>query len=361
MLKQVGEYEPFGKRFLKEQSHLVQKQSKGPILFSFLKEPEYPCFHKLFSLSDDSTMDIGSRTDVKKLPLDNSSIIGDGKTKLDNPAFSLEQEVYVDNSTVIWSKGNHIITSFTYKDQLQSIQQVLFAWFPVKHAFYDDDPTRINSVTLDLDPQDPSFEEQQQQQQLNESSSSVPVNTNRNTQDTDNNGKTLRRGLCIVFQTFIEVHYTNGLSTTIHSPFSINNVAALDCGLLVTRKEPVRVERRSSKKEMHEPSISPYENVNFMMVTNIQLTYPVITTGMETYTNRSGSSTLYHQPPTHTILYASTNPDLPLVVTFNSDNKHFIWCFERARTMGSKKGQKTNPGEAKLRFLWKETAQRYVK
>ncbi|KAI8640703.1 hypothetical protein BD408DRAFT_390106 [Parasitella parasitica] len=317
MLTELGKYEPYGKIFLENKPHLGQECNLNPVIDFSARDtfdnkkapPPSKTMHKLFSVKDNFTVDIGDRVDERNLY---------ETGKIYNPALQLEQEVYVRGSTVVWSQAGCVIKTFDYSSEIQPIQQVLFAWFPVTSAFFKNDPTNkpaVDAVLDDIEEKDDFLQ---------------------------------RRTLCIVFQDCIKLHCEDGIHLTAHIPFEIGHVVPLDMGVLVSRKYvPEKLKRASGRPRsssitnlatlaagMKKPT--PIENTLSFFVT---VTHPLkgACPVKSKDVNHIGISTL-PEPLTspQRLLFATTKVSdtgrLPVIVTLNlKENRHYIWTYERRK------------------------------
>jgi hypothetical protein len=392
MLIELGNYKPFGKDFLEKRPHLGQESTKNPVIdFSALdlgsSQKQFPTprtIHQLFSISDTVSIDAGDR-------LDERSLYQQGK--LDNPAIQVEQEVYVKGSTVVWSRSGYVMKTFDYSAEDQTIQQFLFAWFPVTSTFFKSDPTNkpaVDTILNDLGgdkhlvegywekkgPQsiinfnksvtkdDNEEEEEEQYDPLKKPLGSL------NIPDLEEKDHGLqRRALCIVFQDCIKIHFEDGLNITAHIPFEIGDVVPLDMGVLVSRKyAPGKLSRKGKGRSTSMTSFSPMVTNNHHALSSIKpktrhvharvgssastsgggseissffvtVTHPLrgACPVKSKDVNNAGISTL-PEPLTNPqkLLFATTKVSakgrLPVIVTLNiKDHKHYIWTYERKK------------------------------
>jgi hypothetical protein len=107
----LGIFVPFGERYYKEN---FQKNSQTKEKFK-----NYP--PNSYNLTDNN----------------NKCKIYEGFNRTLHETSSLddfEEELYISNNTVIWSRGNILYKTFTYEDP---IVQALFVWFKVAKSYYD--------------------------------------------------------------------------------------------------------------------------------------------------------------------------------------------------------------------------------
>lgn len=330
MLKELGKYIPFGKKSIETNSHLVQESQTDSVLdyskinfaasSNVTTNSNVPQFHKLFSISDTFTMNIGTGLDERK----NENI---GKLQ-ENPAMNLEQEVYVEGSTVIWSRAGYILKTFDYSGEEQMIQQVLFAWFPVNSLT---DPT--NKPAIDVDSNDLEgddrivddyWQKKGPQSIINYNSSGTIIHDKI---PFVKGNQLQKRTLCIVFQDCIEIHCENGLNITSQIPFEIGDVVSLDVGLLVSRKHQVEIKNNRHKKNTKASSF-------FVTITHpLRGVCPVKTKEV----SHNGINTLPEQfTSPQKLLFATTKSSesgrLPVIVTLNiKESKHYIWTYDRRK------------------------------
>ncbi|KAI7897497.1 uncharacterized protein BX663DRAFT_445000 [Cokeromyces recurvatus] len=308
MLIGIGKYDPYGKQFLEKHPHLIKESVTDPIIdFSKLLDPSYTpsrhiLFHKLFSVSDSLLITLGNKFDER-------NILKQGNLK--NIAIQTEQEIYVHGSTVVWSRKGNIVKSFNYDDKLQSIKTILFAWFPINK----------NKNTIVKDTSDIPLLKQRLE------SCNIPA-----VYDADDHVQ--KRALCIVFEDHIRVHFEDGLEYTTHIPFEIDNVIPLDVGLLVSKKPSQSEETRrrdsntshSIKTEQRSKLTDKYI-YSFMTVKHpLRGPCPIrLSPGLQHVTSKS-----FRPDSSHKLLFATTESQLPIIVTFNmKDKAHYLWTYKR--------------------------------
>ncbi|KAL7317427.1 Anaphase-promoting complex subunit 1 [Mucor circinelloides] len=381
MLTELGKYEPYGKSFLENKPHLGQESNVNPVIdfsaidtFDTKTIPPPKTMHKLFSVKDNITIDVGDRLDERNLY---------DTGKLHNPALQLEQEVYVRGSTVVWSRAGCVIKTFDYSAEIQPIQQVLFAWFPVTSAFFKNDPTNkpaIDAVLNDFEgdkylvegywdkkgPQSiinlknaASAKDEDVEEETDPVKQLRPLNNIPEVEEKD--GSLQRRTLCIVFQDCIKLHCEDGIHVTAHIPFEIDHVVPLDMGVLVSRKYVPDKWRKSAGRPrsssitnlaslaagMKKPPSSDDTSSFFVTVTHpLKGACPVKSKDV----NHNGISTL-PEPLTspQRLLFATTKVSdtgrLPVIVTLNiKENRHYIWTYERRK----EKNQQAIPAPANM-------------
>src|SRR3954454_5316724 len=111
----LGKFVPFGGRYYKENFQKNQQTKE--------KLKNYP--PNFYNLTDNTE------------ELSNNYKIYEGFNRTLQETSSLddfEEELYISNNTVIWSRGNILYKSFTYEDP---IVQALFVWFKVAKSYYD--------------------------------------------------------------------------------------------------------------------------------------------------------------------------------------------------------------------------------
>jgi hypothetical protein len=294
----------------------------------------------LFSISDSLTIDVGS-------PLDEREINHVGK--VENPALALEQELYVEGSTVVWSRAGYILKTFDYSSEEQLIRQVLFAWFPINSI---SDPTAIPAIDTGLTNLDIDYAAEgylDKKGGFINFNSSVANNENKIDQ-------IQRRTLCIVFQDCIKVHTEDGLNVTIHIPFEIGDVVPLDVGILVSKYYTPEVNKSKKVKS---------KNVSNLVSMATSSTNTTTTTASTTRPKNELESSVFvtitrplrgacpvnsKDSPVHSrisvipepltnpqkLLFATTKSSetgrLPVIVTLNiKENKHCIWTYDRRK------------------------------
>ncbi|CEP13336.1 hypothetical protein [Parasitella parasitica] len=391
MLTNLGEYEPYGKVFLENKPHLGQECNLNPVIdFSSLDAfdntkalPPPKTMHKLFSVKDNFKVDIGDRVDERNLY---------DTGKIYNPTLQLEQEVYVRGSTVVWSRAGCVIKTFDYSSEIQPIQQVLFAWFPVTSAFFKNDPTNKPAVDAVLDDVEgdkymvEGYWDKKGPQSIINLSKNVTSKEdeaedeneltkrfrplNNITENDEKDDFLQRRTLCIVFQDCIKLHCEDGIYLTAHIPFEIGHVVPLDMGVLVSRKYvPDKLKRAAGRPRsssitnlatlaagMKKPM--PIEDTLSFFVT---VTYPLkgACPVKSKDVNHIGISTL-PEPLTspQRLMFATTKVSdtgrLPVIVTLNlKENRHYIWTYERRK----EKNQQTLRAPANMTLPVKRKSQ----
>lgn len=286
-----------------------------------------PPFHKLFSISDASTINMGTGFDERKL---------NHTGKLENPALDLEQEVYVQGSTVVWSRAGCILKAFDYSNENQSIQQVLFAWFPFHSASDPSSKPAADIAAHDLEGDDRIVDRYWQkkgpQSIINYNASGAII------QDTIpfvEGNKVQRRTLCIVFQKSIIIHCEDGMSFTSTIPFEIGDVVPLDVGLLVSRKYETSSKNKAKKAgSVRSHNQQDSNNSFFVTVTHpLRGACPVKTKEV----SHTGINTLPEKfTSPQKLLFATTKSSetgrLPVIVTLNiREKKHYIWTYDRRK------------------------------
>ncbi|KAG2199662.1 hypothetical protein INT47_005187 [Mucor saturninus] len=329
MLTELERYEPFGKKCMEAKAHFTQDTQNESIMdFSKItfsssqvtSAAPPPTFHKLFSISDTSTINMGTGFNERKI---------NHTGKLENLALDLEQEIYVQGSTVVWSRAGYILKTFDYSKEKQLIQQVLFAWFPFHSA---SDPT--SKPAADINAHDMEGEDRIVDDYWQKKGPQSIINYNsvgaiiQDTIPFVEGNKVQRRTLCIVFQNNIRIHCEDGMSFTSQIPFEIGDVVPLDVGLLVSRKHEPKIKSRN-RKPLQTGAAS-----FFVTVTHpLRGACPVKTKEV----SHTGINTLPEQfTSPQKLLFATTKSSetgrLPVVVTLNiKENKHYIWTYDRRK------------------------------
>lgn len=298
MIVDLGICEPSGKRFLEKRPHLVESNQDNAIIdFSNLLQKDQPrTFHKIFSISDALKINIGERLD-ERYPNQQGAI--------DNPAISLQQEIFVQDRIVVWSRAGQVLKTFDYSRQDEPIQNVLFAWFPVfaktdqnqKDTGLSGDIIKDNQENEDTKLFETKQEDQPTQIQIQ------------------------RRALCIVFEHVIKIHFEDGFCGTAHTAFEIGQVIPLDEGILINKKYIPDNKNKKSTTIKSEPDFYTVTHplkgpcpVKILPNLTRSLPEPITTS--------------------HQVLFATTRASesgsLPVIVTLNKkDNRHYIWTYER--------------------------------
>lgn len=379
MVQELGKYESIGREFINKRPHIAEEKKLNPTInfasLDFINSntfevPSVPQFHNLFSMSDTLTMDIGNPLDERKV---------DHIGKLENPSASvLEQEIYVDGSTVVWSRAGHILKTFDYSKEDQLIRQVLFAWFPINSI---SDPTTVPAIDSGMTDLYKDVGEGTWNKSVinfNSSKQAINDNTNSNNTTTTSTDHIQRRTLCVVLQDCIKVHNEDGLLITIHIPFEIGEVVPLDVGILVSKYHAPDIMKSSNRKGKGKSMSNLFSmatggvNGNTHPISSKFNKYIPPTTSSNGFSSSSSSSSSVFvtitrplrgacpvtskDPPNSSATMATnrisalpeplTNPQkllfattkssetgrLPVIVTLNiKENKHCIWTYDRRK------------------------------
>lgn len=376
MVQELGKYESIGREFIKKRPHIAEEKKLNPTInfasLDFINSnsfqvPSVPQFHNLFSMSDTLTMDIGNPLDERKV---------DHIGKLENPSASvLEQEIYVDGATVVWSRAGHILKTFDYSEEDQLIQQVLFAWFPINSI---SDPTTVPAIDSGMTDLYKDVGEGTWNKSV------INFNSKHNNSTSTTTDHIQRRTLCVVLQDCIKVHNEDGLLITIHIPFEIGEVVPLDVGILVSKyhaPDIMKTNRKgkgktmsnlfsmatgsgnahpmSSKFNKYIPPTNGFSSSVFVTITRpLRGACPVTSKDPPNSSATMATNRISALPEPLTnpqkLLFATTKSSetgrLPVIVTLNiKENKHCIWTYDRRK-------EKINTPSAPLLSIKRKTS-----
>ncbi|KAI8329146.1 hypothetical protein BC941DRAFT_212274 [Chlamydoabsidia padenii] len=255
MLKVIGDFFPYGSEFINRYPHLMEGSQSS-------RSSKDVDFSKLLDITAKRNtsphLQSAQSYRLSSVPCSNSKSTTE---ELRNPTvpqlesvFPVDEELYVQNNTVIWSRGRHIIKTFKY--ELQSVDLALFAWFPVEQ--------------LDIDGDDHTFAEASkkrkqvfgEEQSLNKKRQSTisaiefdkhhseehtfqhtttpfaPFSKKDTCSDqTKNIVNTFQKAACILLKDCIKIHFMDGKLYSIHLPFTTRQVIPSDVGLIFERTD----------------------------------------------------------------------------------------------------------------------------
>ncbi|CAO3601010.1 unnamed protein product [Absidia cylindrospora] len=138
----LGDFIPYGKEFIGTYPHLAECSQSTRSL-------KVADFSKLVEQNLKRTTTTTQVQTAQSYQL--SSVPAPTPTQPTTPmppfqsAIPVDEELYVQNNIVIWSRGRHIIKTFHY--QLQFVEMALFAWFPVdQHEYSDSNAPSIDQI-----------------------------------------------------------------------------------------------------------------------------------------------------------------------------------------------------------------------
>ncbi|KAG2219538.1 hypothetical protein INT45_003103 [Circinella minor] len=368
MLKSVWDFIPCGREVSIRNPHLVVESfgmqqtdfshfSKGT---NRLKIKSKESAYTLYAVDDRPTKIMFQQDYDHRLPLlqnnNSSSNNNDDKNNKNkrpvlNPAMPLEEELYVEGSTVMWSRGGHLVKSFKYEMEKQPVEIALFAWFPFERASIIDSQSPIYS-SIDEREQDIINDQDDDEFNANDnvdllkrilqnSTMFSVTSTNRlgkrkrrndpmkhqqkDGQKRRKNDRTiLRKALCIILRDTVKIHFEDGMMYSVHLPFPVQNACALNVGLLL---EPKRGEL-----------VTDDHGITFISITDPAKEAEWVTKAEDLNDNYRSFSFDNNKttPAAHELVFATTVEDYgtkqqrqqQLVITYN-DKKfaHSIWLY----------------------------------
>ncbi|KAI9028253.1 hypothetical protein CLU79DRAFT_832662 [Phycomyces nitens] len=288
MLQELRPFEPCGETHVKRNGHLV-KPIENPEIFSFkdiLRDhiPEESPQQHIYSLQavnnafliplEDSPNDKNLHyfTDNKKR---NPKLMNDAST-------DLEDEVYISNTTVTWSRGNTVLKSLKFDSEKRPINIALFAWFPfecLKNTNQESFKPYLGRDRLETQKDDNEF---------------TIIH------------RVFRKALCVVLDRHMQIYFIDGSSYGFPLPFPISRACALDIGILLQGKHKCRMNEKSMDMDDQE--------TDFFAITNIEDIATKIVMPGEYHELISDSSVM--------------NKTLPIIITFNQKEcAHYIWSY----------------------------------
>lgn len=330
LLRSLGEFVPFGRKWLDRYPHLVEDPASG-VQVDFIAAAR-----GLAQVRNSSTE---PRYDV--YPADDRAI----------EHIDLEDQLYVDGSTVIWSHDDHIVKSFKYDIEQQPVKLALFAWFPFKvYPPTDGYPTKRYSP-LDLWDED-DIEEigdalSVKATPMQFSVLSSPVDSRKRVHedisdegrgDVDDkfrgsNGNTvLRKGLCVVLHDIMKIHFIDGSSYSVLLPFPVRHACALRIGLLLEGRRDAALDAQNTPV-MFAAIVSPVGVLEPVAVPHDSNSSYVLDASQEISTTKG-----------HELVFAGTpreHSKRQIVVTYNAQsNTHSIWLYvDKGKIIRSKQCQ----------------------
>ncbi|KAL0097932.1 hypothetical protein J3Q64DRAFT_1818121 [Phycomyces blakesleeanus] len=289
MLQELKAFEPCGETHIKRNGHLV-KPIKNPEIFSFKdimrdhipEERKSQHIYSLQAVNNASFIPLGDSPNDEKLHYFTDSKSMASKLMRDDTDSDLEDEVYISNTTVTWSRGNTVLKTLKYDSEKRPINIALFAWFPFE--------------CLKKDNQE-HFEPYLGWDRLK-------------TQKTHNESNTIhrvfRKALCVVLDKHMQIYFIDGSSYGFPLPFPISQACALDIGILLQKKQ----KHGTNEKTMDIDD----QETDFIAITNIEdIATKILMPGE------------YHELiPDSSVV----NNTLPLIVTFNQKEcAHYIWSY----------------------------------
>lgn len=294
-VQNIKAFEPRGERYIRHNPHLVDTVgSFEEVDFTaFLPSNEHSPQQKSAAPKSPS-YHISSSGNRER-----HSLIPDAEKKNRNRAASnqllggvsmdIEEELYIVGSTLVWSRGGHVIKSFNFDHERQHISTALIGWFP-----YDEDlstpesldvqglPFRQTSqlATAPIDAQrklapavtegnqtyssplkrrytDQGFDltshldkgafhgEQLYSFSYSSKKSKSDLSRPVLTLNVSCNEKRLQKAVCIVLKDIAKIHFESGHTFSVHLPFPVHTGRAMDVGVVLERRQDHREVKRS--------------------------------------------------------------------------------------------------------------------
>ncbi|KAI8148240.1 hypothetical protein BJV82DRAFT_695055 [Fennellomyces sp. T-0311] len=336
MLRSVWEFVPCGREFATRNPHLVVESSG-------MKQTDFSHFSKganrskikpkdaaytLYAVDERPTKDIFQQ-DSNRFPHSD-------KNPVLNPAMHLEEELYVEGSTVMWSRGGHLLKSFKYEMEKQPVELALFAWFPFErvsgptmYATVDqrDDQFDLNDNNED-DTADLLKKILRQHNTFSIASSNTRLGKRKRTEQAQKSRQQplskrtiMRKALCIILRDTVKIHFEDGMMYSVHLPFPVQNACALQIGLLL---EPKRGEL-----------VTEDHGTTFISITDPSSEAEWVSKAEDANDFAMSFSMDKSSPAAHELVFATTVEDYAakqqrqqLVITYN-DKKcaHSVWLY----------------------------------
>ncbi|KAI8974732.1 hypothetical protein BDB01DRAFT_853772 [Pilobolus umbonatus] len=314
MLKELGVYEPFGKQYIERYGSIAANTRDRVVDFS--------SFQSLVPATQEDFYQISQPSNAPFIDLFASQItrpVHNEKKYVENMSLDLEDELYIQGATVVWTRGEVIKKVFNYEKEHAVIKQAIFAWF----QFETHDTT---NELLDI---------------RQSSLTSFLMAKKEPPQGIQH------RGLCIVCEDFIDIYLENGIFIKCQTHFAIGEVSALNNGIIMSRL----YDMGKGKPKAQVPTFltpfytlsNPYHDVSLVK-------------SRDSIQYRSGSLLGPIANP-QKILFTSQNAERSVMVTLNlRDNKHYMWEYEKITDafpyipMGTKR-KSTVPVPPKKKYL----------
>lgn len=338
MLKSLGEFQPYGRRHTALHPHLINDSSE-------VQEVDFNLFSKGASSANRQKTSSCNLYAVDGRPLKYiNELSGDiveqtahqDCRRLPNGAMDLEEELYVDGSTVVWSRGGHIVKSFKFELERQPVELALFAWFRFTDGEGDDKSTakgrwhediyyddgRIQGNEQSSNMMDIVSKKRKHPDVIYENSSSNNPNNNKRRGTTSSS--TLRKALCIILRDSVKIYFEDGLMYSVHLNFPVQRAYALHVGLILERKRAELID------DANAAFLQP-----FVCITDPMGECELVT--MTDDMNRSFSldfrKDMMGVPVDHELVFATSvdysrgdSDKQQLIVTYNSKkHAHYVW------------------------------------
>lgn len=332
-----GEFTPFGEQYLKEHPLLAHSISKFDDIdlssFSLAETKPWGASTPKQAYHLTSSRDIDNDDEPNSTPLKSRQSSGRARLRGDGEQ-TFDEELYVAGSTVIWSQGHILKSSYNFEDELEPVLMALFAYFPVEETSAITSASSQYPLDFDID---------------------------RSCLIRSNNGKTvigkaiaaasqlpkrkLQRALCVLLRSTAKIYFPSGLSYTVHLPFIVHRAWALDVGILLQRI-PETEELQPSSFGL--PDVPPTA-VLFSLLDPFDEITMVSKTGQITV---AGVQQVNIYEPTnpftdhnHEVLFVSEGNRLggtPFVVTFHREQlRHYVWRYATRPEEGDYPKEKT--------------------
>ncbi|KAF9929490.1 Anaphase-promoting complex subunit 1 [Linnemannia zychae] len=232
----LGEYKPFGSTAPLTAATTPHSKEAGAVSSSKTYtrtqnlNPHYPrvkLHYGLYAPTYDDVVQGSSDNQSDSIDLSNGQNVSNGHSGASSLCRSgprgYDVEIVVDGAKVTWTQGGILRMTVDFTSENEVIQQTLIAWLLVNNS------TKTKSVRS----RDREWE----------SDNSEDIGQNRQQE-------CRQQALIVVLKETIRVYFTSGETQSIHLPFAVHKVWALDLGLMLERKteteEDLEVEQDGS-------------------------------------------------------------------------------------------------------------------
>ncbi|KAI9251753.1 hypothetical protein BDA99DRAFT_487023 [Phascolomyces articulosus] len=377
MLKSIWDFTPCGREIAARNPHLVV-ESSGMQQTDFshfskgtnrLKIKPKESAYTLYAVDERPSKDMFQQEGDHRLPpllqSNNNNSSSSNKSKSNkrhvlNPAMHLEEELYIEGSTVMWSRGGHLVKSFKYEMEKQPVELAIFAWFPFERVNTNDFTGPVYAAVdqregdgMDDEDEDDEFNANdnvdllkkilRQHSNIFSIAASNPPPSSRlgkrkradhlltKQQEKKDRQKgslrdrtILRKALCIILRDTVKIHFEDGTMYSVHLPFPVQNACSLNVGLLL---EPKRGEL-----------VTDDHGITFISITDPAKEAEWVTKAEDANDISLLSFSFDNkpiQPAAHELVFATTVEDYAtkqqrqqLVITYNDKKcSHSIWLY----------------------------------
>ncbi|KAL1925795.1 uncharacterized protein VTP21DRAFT_678 [Calcarisporiella thermophila] len=293
----LGSFEPFGEKYLGEHSNIPHGGDDKNFGGNLVESPT-----KRYCLLDGRFYNPpGSPSNTASL-----SMSDDG----------FDEELYIQGSTVVWSQGNTLKKSYSFKEE-QPVMHALFAWF----VFDVDNKMKGNTQKqFDIEA------EVQRKQKLFRNDEYMDIDQDLPSLGRDDNRpeRQVERALCVLLVESMKIILPNGEEYTLHLPFLVRRVMALDIGLLLQREtEEGELQATSNTSALASlySLLDPLDEFKMVSITD-----RISTFGQSI---EIGKSTLpFANLNEEVIFIPARNHKLPIVVMYNkSTMRYTVWRY----------------------------------